>query len=97
MRKTKRGKGSKLMAVAQGTGLAIAVSVGAASPNEVTLVEATLGARFIAESPERLIGDKAYDSDPLDQRLAERGIEMIAPRQPEESQDAGRPTTTPFP
>ncbi len=26
-----------------------------------------------------MIGDKAYDSDPLDERLAERGVEMIAP------------------
>jgi hypothetical protein len=26
-----------------------------------------------------LIGDKAYDSDPLDEELAEAGIEMIAP------------------
>jgi transposase len=26
-----------------------------------------------------LIGDKAYDSDPLDQELKEQGIEMIAP------------------
>jgi transposase len=26
-----------------------------------------------------LIGDKAYDSDPLDARLAEEGIEMVAP------------------
>lgn len=30
--------------------------------------------------PQRLIGDKAYDSDPLDQRLlTERQIELIAP------------------
>jgi transposase len=29
--------------------------------------------------PERIIGDRAYDSDPLDQRLAARGIELIAP------------------
>jgi transposase len=29
--------------------------------------------------PERLIGDKAYDSDLLAERLAERGIELIAP------------------
>ena len=36
-------------------------------------------ARFLAEEPERLIGDKAYDSDPLDAALAEQGIEMIAP------------------
>ena len=26
-----------------------------------------------------MIGDKAYDSDKLDERMAERGIEMIAP------------------
>jgi transposase len=26
-----------------------------------------------------VIGDRAYDSDALDQELAERGIEMIAP------------------
>jgi transposase len=31
------------------------------------------------ELPERLIGDRAYDSDPLDERLAEQGIELIAP------------------
>ncbi len=26
-----------------------------------------------------MIGDRAYDSDPLDAELAEKGIEMIAP------------------
>ena len=31
--------------------------------------------------PEKLIGDRAYDSDGLDAQLAERGIEMIAPHQ----------------
>jgi len=46
----------------------------------VTLVDGTLDACFLEELPERLIGDKAYDSDRLDQRLeAERGLEMIAP------------------
>ena len=46
----------------------------------MTLVEKTLDSRFITEQPQRMIGDKAYDSDGLDQRLkAERGIEMIAP------------------
>jgi len=29
--------------------------------------------------PERLLGDKAYDSDPLDAALAKRGVDMIAP------------------
>ena len=34
---------------------------------------------MILEKPEKLIGDKAYDSDPLDQEMAALGIEMIAP------------------
>jgi transposase len=29
--------------------------------------------------PQRLIGDVAYDSDPLDAELAAQGIELIAP------------------
>lgn len=82
------------MAVADRTGLPIAVGVGSAAPHEVTLVESTLANRFMDELPERLIGDRAYDSDPLDQRLAERGIEMIAPhrsnRKKPKTQD-GRP------
>jgi len=46
----------------------------------VKLVEATLDERFVPEVPERLIGDKAYDSDRLDQTLMENyGTELIAP------------------
>ena len=59
--KTKRGKGTKLMAVADGTGLPVAVYTESASPHEVRLVEQTLGARFTDERPQKLIGDKAYD------------------------------------
>ncbi|MCA1669389.1 MAG: IS5 family transposase [Thermomicrobia bacterium] len=77
--KTKRGKGTKLMAVADRVGLPIAVCTASASPHEVTLVDAVLKARFVEPVPERLIGDKAYDSDPLDARLAAQGIAMIAP------------------
>ena len=46
---------------------------------EVRLVISTLEARFIPELPERLIGDKAYDSDLLDAELAEGAVELIAP------------------
>jgi transposase len=54
--------------------------VASASPHEVTLVEQTLDAGFINEVPARVIGDKAYDSDGLDETLREDwGIEMIAP------------------
>jgi transposase len=49
------------------------------SPHEVKLVEATLDAMFVDEDPERMIGDKAYDSDKLDEKLAGRGIELISP------------------
>jgi len=46
----------------------------------VTLVETTLDACLLQELPSRIIGDKAYDSDALDQRLRrERGVELIAP------------------
>ena len=42
------------------------------------LVESTLDNRYVSGLPQRLMGDKAYDSDPLDAALAQRGIEMIA-------------------
>jgi len=77
--KTKRGKGTKVMALADRHGLPVAIHIESASPNEVTLVEATLASRFILAKPKRLIGDGAYDSDPLDRRLRRRGIELIAP------------------
>jgi len=67
------------MAVVDRAGLPVAAGIASASPHEVTLVEATLETRFLPELPEHLIGDLAYDSDRLDERLAQRGIERIAP------------------
>jgi transposase len=67
------------MAVADGAGFPVAISVGSASPHEVKLVEKILDNRLVDENPERLIGDRAYDSDPLDERLAQQGILLIAP------------------
>jgi transposase len=67
------------MAIADAAGLPVSLAVASASPHEVTLVEETLEQRFMEDVPERLVGDKAYDSDPLDQRMQEQGIEMIAP------------------
>ncbi len=68
------------MAIADAAGLPIAIDTGSASPHEVTLVEQTLEARFIDEVPEKLIGDKAYDSDALDEQMeVDYGIEVIAP------------------
>jgi len=60
----------------------------------VTLVERTLQARFVQRQPQRLIGDKAYDSDRLDEHLEAKGIEMIAPHRSNRSKPPtqdGRP------
>jgi transposase len=68
------------MAIADRNSLPIAIWIASASPHEVTLVENTIDQCFLDQAPERLIGDLAYDSDQLDQRLLqERGIEFIAP------------------
>ena len=42
----------------------------AASPYEPRLVPATLDARFFADLPTRLIGDRGYDSDRVDDFFA---------------------------
>lgn len=79
MGKTKRGKGTKLMAVADRADFPLAVHTSSAAPHEVTLVHTTLAQVLTTEQPKHLIGDKAYDSDPLDAELRVEGIEMIAP------------------
>jgi transposase len=82
------------MAVADRPGLPLAIRGEAASPHEVTRVATTLAERCVEARPERLLGDKAYDSDPLDARLAEPGIALVAPprakRKTAKTQD-GRP------
>src|SRR5215216_1373317 len=67
------------MAFSDGSGLPVSVYAASASPHEITLVEETLAASFAPGEPERLVGDRAYDSDPLDAALAEGDIEKIAP------------------
>jgi transposase len=67
------------MAICDRHGLPVAVHVASASPYEPHLVPATLDARFVADLPTRLIGDRGYDSDALDETLMTTyGIEMIA-------------------
>ncbi|MGH9601576.1 MAG: IS5 family transposase [Terriglobales bacterium] len=77
---TKHGKGSKILAIADRHGLPVAVRVTSASPHECQLVEDTLRERYVEPAPERMVGDRGYDSDPLDQRLREQqGVALIAP------------------
>ena len=68
------------MGLTDAFGIPIAVSTSSASPHEVTLVDDVLDACFLENVPEKITGDMAYDSEPLDKRLAEeRGVELIAP------------------
>ena len=60
--KTKRGKGTKIMAVADRNGLPVSICVESASPHEVKLVVHTLVQIVIPEAPRNLIGDNACDS-----------------------------------
>ena len=75
------------MAIADGHGLPFAVHVASASPHETKLVEPTIEQRFLAETPQRLIGDRAYDSDRLDAQMRERfGVQLVAPNKSTRSQ-----------
>jgi transposase len=76
---TKRGKGTKWVVVVDGQGLPLGSQLASASPAEVTLAQATLNAIQAEAQPERVITDRAYDSDPFRQALADRGMELICP------------------
>src|SRR5260370_13926590 len=76
------------MVVVDGKGVPLGDHLHSASPAEVRLAETTLasirvGRRHRAgrprQKPVRVITDKAYDSDPLRDRLRRRGIELICP------------------
>ena len=70
------------MAVADRHGLPVAVWTARGERHETKLVHATLAARFVKAFPEKLIGDRAYDSDELDRDLRDYGVELIAPHNP---------------
>ena len=76
------------MVVVDGEGVPLGKQLYSASPNEVRLAEETLASVRLTrrhrggrprQKPRRVIADRAYDSDPLRQRLAARGIELVAP------------------
>lgn len=92
--KTKAGKGVKIMVLIDARGLPVAVHTTSASPHESKLVQQLFDFMLTAQMPERVIGDKAYDSDALDEELADEGVELIAPhrgnRKPENKTQDGR-------
>ena len=92
---TKAGKGVKFMVLVVARGLPVAVTTGSASPHESKLVQGLFEFMLTLDTPERIIGDKAYDSDALDEDLDSECIEMIAPhrrnRKPANATQDGRP------
>jgi hypothetical protein len=74
------GKGTNITVIADAAGFPVAANIESASPHEVKLVMATVDSGFTQYASDGLIGDKAYDSDKLDEQLSEdRNIELIAP------------------
>jgi hypothetical protein len=53
------------MAIADASGIPVAAHIESASPHEVKLVEATIDSGFTKYAPDKIVGDKAYDSDKL--------------------------------
>ena len=76
------------MVVVDGEGVPLGKQLYSASPHEARLAEETLASVRVSrrhrrgrprQKARRVIADRAYDSDPLRERLATRGIELIAP------------------
>jgi transposase len=61
------------------TSAAPSIDTHAANHYHVRLAQLCFGFYMIEARPENLIGDRAYDGDPLDQDLQRDGTEMIAP------------------
>ena len=69
---TKRGKGLKML-------IAMACRSRSVRMRPTTTKQLCFDFYMIEAKPENLIGDRAYDSDPLDEQLRRHSIEMIAP------------------
>ena len=76
---TRRGKGVKIRAIVDRHGLPLSVSPHAANHHEVTLVQLSFDFYMLEAKPEHLSGDRAYDSDGLDDNLKQDGVNMMAP------------------
>jgi hypothetical protein len=55
--------------MADRAGLPLAACAASATPHEITLDTPTLDLRFVGALPQRLIGDRAYDTDPFNEVL----------------------------
>jgi hypothetical protein len=84
--KTRVGKGSQVMVVADGQGLPIGLHVASAQPHESQLAEAALATVRVPQArgrprtrPQELVADKAYDSRAFHRALRWRDIKPTIP------------------
>jgi transposase len=84
--KTKVGKGSKVMVVAEGQGLPIGLHVASAQPHESQLAAAALATIRVPQPrgrprtrPQELVAEKAYDGQAFRCYLRRRGIKPTVP------------------
>lgn len=69
------------MALADGEGLPLSISIAAGNRHDVVLTDQTLDSAFVDELPPYLIADRAWDSFKHENQLIEqRGLELIAPK-----------------
>jgi len=86
--RSRGGTTTKLMAIADGFGLPASICIAEGNRHDVSLVDQSLDASFGEYLSPLLIGDKAFDSKPLAERLRYRSVELVAPRR-----GGRRPTT----
>jgi transposase len=67
------------MLLVDGRGLPLSIDIESASSAEVNLIERLLDLAVTRYVPNRLIYDRAADSDPLRERLRARNIQLICP------------------
>ncbi|WP_367620074.1 transposase [Microbulbifer thermotolerans] len=67
------------MVVVDGEGVPLGSTITSASPAEVKLIEPLLEVTYGKTKIQRLVYDKAADSDLLRDRLAKQGIDLICP------------------
>ena len=72
---TRVGKGVKIMILVDAQGLPVAACSTPANLAESHLIQQLFAFMIVQTTPARVIGDKAYDSDRLDELLAAQGIE----------------------
>jgi transposase len=84
---TKCGKGHKLMAICDDKSRPLALLLESASRSEIKLVFDTLDCLATKQKPQRIIADRAYDSDKHDAELKKQGIDLIAPNRSNRKQN----------